>query len=287
MDKGGRAVVRGAWITLAALLCCASFGGEPKGKAAASSRPTADQLGVSTQGANPVGTGGGETLNCDAIPLSGNGHFVAHCTYTDPPSDWWVRVLSALTLITIGWQGYLFFRQTEIVRGQSALARSQARAFVFLDRIVPEITTEADRLDTTNPLDPVFSGLRVLYFGIQPIWKNSGTTPVTAMVRVNRDFVEGDLPANYDYPYNKFEQPIFLGPQSTSAGDVIETNPNMANECIFGKKSMFVWGVANYVDDYGENHFAQWCCRVRFSRVQGKVVTAQFIQWGPHNRSDQ
>lgn len=183
---------------------------------------------------------------------------------------------------------------------QSNLARSQARAFVSLETIDTEITTAADVRDQSMPPLPLGTdkGLYVAYLAIQPKWKNSGTTATRNMeVQINLRGLTGPLSPDFGYPYDHpmhTKQPLFLGPKSAEPSEAIQINPNFARQIINNgdphsaePPMMFIWGRADYADVFGENHFIEWCYRVRFERHVGERVRAYFIQWGEYNRTDQ
>jgi hypothetical protein len=50
---------------------------------------------------------------------------------------------------------------------------------------------------------------------------------------------------------------------------------------------ILIWGRADYDDVFGKHHFVEWCYRLRFERHKGERMSAGFIQWGEHNRSDE
>lgn len=214
--------------------------------------------------------------------------------WTDPLT-WFT---AALVLVgALQWLVYL--RQARIMKRQVELARSQARAFIFLESIEHDITTAIDLRDQTVTLPSgTDKGLYVAYFAIRPRWRNSGATATKSMnVQINVSQPGGTLPRDFDYPYNDPRRPspqtLFVGPQATEASETIQISPSFARAIInngsphLGETpTMFVWGRADYTDIFGTPHFTEWCRQVQFDRPVGDRVRATFIQWGDHNRTD-
>lgn len=118
---------------------------------------------------------------------------------------------------------------------------STKRAYVFVDHIRAE------------PLG-VERVLRV-----QPVWRNSGTTPTKGMrAHCNWKFFEVDPPDTYDFPdldANGNEDhngagniPLFIGPNGTMGGQTLFIPAGLLNRVRAGSGHIFVWGWTQYRD---------------------------------------
>jgi hypothetical protein len=172
------------------------------------------------------------------------------------------------------------------------------RAFVFIDGFNIELTTALDSdltptnyqwLPTRYQQDP---GLYVSRFAAQPRWKNGGNTPTEQLtIQVHwRALAPPNPPPNYTY--REAPRPFFLAPQAVEPSDYIEMPSvqgliDWASNPVGVPPVVLIWGRADYLDIFGNPHFVEWCYQLRFARPRrNDRMTADFIQWGDYNRTD-
>lgn len=179
---------------------------------------------------------------------------------------------------------------------KEALATAE-RAFVFIDGFNFELSTAAD--DETRDfshLRPFYQrnpGIWITRFAAQPKWRNGGNTPTTRLtVQCDwRLFREG-IPPDFDYPYREQPAAFLLPPRAMEISPILIIPPAMAlveweNNPVGIQPIILIWGRADYRDVFDKSHFIQWCYWLRFSRpIPAERMGAQFIQWGPYNRTD-
>jgi hypothetical protein len=174
------------------------------------------------------------------------------------------------------------------------------RAFVFLDGFDVELTTAADSKSVNlAKLPPHFADdpdLFITRFAVLPRWKNSGNTPTKKMtIQANagaaRFGLDPNRPFEPIYDYGRERLAFALGPGATETSNELEL-PG-AGEIIshsfspVGDPPLYlIWGRAEYADVFGNQHFVEWCYRLRFERHDGKALRAHFIQWGNYNRTE-
>jgi hypothetical protein len=102
---------------------------------------------------------------------------------------------------------------------------------------------------------------------------------------------KGVPPAEYEY--RSHAQPFFLGPMAVEPSEVVDIPTaaaiiNWSMRPLGVEPFILIWGRADYEDIFDGKHFVEWCYRLRFSRpIHKERMTAQFIQWGDYNRSDE
>ena len=136
-------------------------------------------------------------------------------------------------------------RLADITNETIKLAReefiSTKRAYVFIDEI------RIENLGDENKLR------------VQPIWRNSGTTPTKGMRNhCNWKFFEVEPPDSYAFPdfdANGVEDksgagnvPLFIGPNGTVQGQTLYIPTEYLNKVIAGKGHILVWGWTEYRD---------------------------------------
>jgi len=177
---------------------------------------------------------------------------------------------------------------------QAEELRKIERAFVFIDGFNVELTTAADSKSPVELESETYKSCPELFitrFAIQPRWKNSGNTPTKNMsIRVNWGGPEGTIPP--EYVYRDMPQKVFLAPNSTELGELVEI-PSVRALVDYGltyrgdEPMVFIWGRADYEDIFGKPHFIEWCYRIRLEDHKREGLRAGFIQWGDYNRSDE
>ena len=176
------------------------------------------------------------------------------------------------------------------------VTKSIQRAFVFVEGFNYELTTMADTLDLgARELLPEFyksmPEMFITRFAIQPRWKNSGNTPTKNMaIQTNWCGPPSTIPPQFVYEQSPV--PFFLAPKAIEAGEFIEirgTQSIIDHGLTFqgDEPLFFVWGRATYEDTFGQDHFVEWCYRIRYERHRGERLRMSFIQSGNYNRSDE
>ena len=183
--------------------------------------------------------------------------------------------------------------------GEKALETTE-RAFVFIDGFDYELTTALDSLVGTEQMPEVYRrpetrGLFITRFACRPKWKNSGSTPTKNMrIRVHwGPSVEGVVQRYDSPPFTTSERRFFVGPQAIKSSSYIDMSaaPRALIDWSFHpvppEPVVLIWGRADYEDFFGKSHFVEWCYQLRLSRPIGEErMTASFVQWGEHNRTD-
>jgi len=177
--------------------------------------------------------------------------------------------------------------------------RAAERAFIFIDGFNVELATALDSEPSGRDLTwlPPFyqqePGLWISRFAAQPRWKNGGNTP-TNQLTIQTDwrlFSEG-IPVEFDFPYRSGPTASFLAPRAIEPTPYLEILP--AQTIIAWEQNpatvepiILIWGRADYLDVFDARHSIEWCYKLRFSRPRrNERMAAQFIQWGPYNRTD-
>jgi hypothetical protein len=172
------------------------------------------------------------------------------------------------------------------------------RAFVFIDGFNTELATPLDGdlsrgLYWLTPFYQQEPGLWITRFAAQPRWKNSGSTPTNQlMIKTDWRTFDTDVPADFDFPYRDPAVVFFLAPQAIEPSPYLEIST--AQQIVAWENNrtgvepvILIWGRADYRDVFDAPHFIEWCYKLRLSRpIRSERMTAQFIQWGPYNRSD-
>jgi hypothetical protein len=123
-------------------------------------------------------------------------------------------------------------------------------------------------------------------FIIKPQWRNSGKTPPKNMtIRTNWKSLEGDLPDDFDYHYDKPAAKMFVGPEAQEWSAPVLIPLNIVNIVNRGTSKIYFWGRVDYLDifDNTQPHFTEWCYRVYSAPNQSNW---QFVAYGDYNRSD-
>jgi hypothetical protein len=215
-----------------------------------------------------------------------------HKVITDPISF----LTLVLALSTIG----LWIETGRLAREGNRQHAASNRAFVFIDGFTPELTTAAEIDPSGHQYVPDLYkkdlGLYLTRLALLPRWKNSGNTHTRNMKiqvasKLFYDPSNPDLIPEPDYEYNTLAAPFFLAPGATELSDAIEmTGAGVLIDWSFnpvGKGPIFlIWGRAEYEDVFGDNHFIEWCYKLRLERHDRRQLRAGVIQWGDHNRSD-
>jgi hypothetical protein len=190
---------------------------------------------------------------------------------------------------------FLLWKSTrDLVVDAKETSKRQSRAFVFIDGFNVELTTATNIKIAIEDLPKIYQSSPELFiarFAVQPKWKNSGNTPTKNMnIHVNWQGPEGGIPP--EYVYKTDPQKVFLAPNSTELGEVIEI-PSIKALVDFGltkigvEPMVLIWGRADYEDIFGTPHYVKWCYRIRLENHKGEGLRAGFIQWGNYNRSDE
>jgi hypothetical protein len=178
---------------------------------------------------------------------------------------------------------------------ERALATAE-RAFVFIDGFNVELTTAQDSelAGDYSALPPRYQrdpGLYITRFAAQPRWKNGGNTP-TRQLTIQADWgMSRDGIPPREYTYRNQPAPFFLGPHAVESSPFfdIPSAPvlvDWANNPAGIEPIILIWGRADYRDVFDATHFVEWCYWLRFSRPRrDERMSAQFIQWGPHNHT--
>ncbi len=210
--------------------------------------------------------------------------------------------VSALAAVAVAWftatlywasveQGKLTEKSIKFGRDEF---KTTQRAFVYLDSLVAHFSLLYDnpsslQYERKSKLD---ADLIVTGLWIQPIWRNSGSTP-TKNMRIQVWFGNGEhwSPGQYQNPT---PTPFFLGPQATSGSKLIDVHSGFINELIEWKNNPvgtipppMIWGRADYEDVFGESHFTEWCYSPEATRTDPtERLRISFVQADQHNRSD-
>ncbi len=154
------------------------------------------------------------------------------------------------------------------------------RAFVFLEDFDTEFTTKF----RGGGYPPNISGMT-----IKPRWKNGGRTPTkNLIVKVACDSIDGELAADFTFPYADNALQTMIGPDATEWSNPVQISEFDANKALDKERNIYIWGRADYLDvfDPTSPRFTQFCYRIHFRRSEGHVRT-QFIAYGDYNKSDQ
>jgi hypothetical protein len=171
--------------------------------------------------------------------------------------------------------------------------RAVQRAFVSLDGFEVELFTGADTDRDMRHIPDMFRATPELYitrFAVFPKWRNGGSTPTkNMMVQVNWKYLPNM--AMPGYIYSDAPTRMFVAPHATEIGREIVI-PDV-NTLIFWalnptgeEPRILIWGRADYEDVFKRQHFLEWSRRISFHKRPGERLTALFIQWGDHNRTD-
>jgi hypothetical protein len=133
------------------------------------------------------------------------------------------------------------------------------RAFIFLDKFNCELTTAAEAKIPIEKIPQNYkndSDLYITRFAIQPIWKNSGSTPPINM-KINLDWwiPPGIFPA--EFGYKKEPRDFFVPPQGTEGSDFIEIT---GTQVLVDRGMGFLFGTENLIANMGKGRL-QGCLR--------------------------
>jgi hypothetical protein len=171
------------------------------------------------------------------------------------------------------------------------------RAFVFLDGFDVELSLAPDReggyADDLPERYKSYPELYITRFAVQPRWKNGGNTPTKKMtIQVDWRGPPAEVPPT-KYVHRNPPIPFFLAPKAVERSSYFEIPPAPAivdwQMTESGpEKMILIWGRADYEDVFGNKHFVEWCHKLRFSRPGAATerMSAGFIQWREHNRTD-
>lgn len=207
-------------------------------------------------------------------------------------------LFAAVAAFIIAWFTYTLDRSSsQLWRIEGRNFREAQRAFVFLDGFNVQLTTAVDSnipgrdfswLPPRYQQDP---GLYITRFAVQPRWKNGGSTPTEALtIQINWSGPRGQIPPNYTY--REPPKPFFVAPRAAEPSAFIEIPPagtlvDWANNPVGPPPMILIWGRADYRDVFDTPHFIEWCYELQFARpIRSERMTASFVQWGDHNRSD-
>ena len=239
----------------------------------------------------------------------GDNYCSEKCDKAEIPKTFWNKAIhDPIALFTLGilfFNGLLVYVTFRLVHSTNQLWESgertfeaSQRAFVYIDGFNYELTTAADAkvvdIDSLEERYKKCPELCIARFAVQPRLRNSGNTPTRNMiVKLGWRGPFGDIPP--DYTKIICENKLFIGPQAIEpVGNMVEIPPARGivdwemKPCLGAEPIIFFWGRADYEDMFGTPHFVEWCHTLRFERHKAsKEMSASFIQWGEHNRTDE
>jgi hypothetical protein len=210
-------------------------------------------------------------------------------------NDFGAAITALGTLAVAAFTLTLWRATDKLWRASEKALQTTERAFVFIDGFNVELTTAADAepfvLTDLPERYQNYPELFITRFAVQPKWKNGGNTP-TKRMKICIDW-RGPPTGLLDYEYRTNPVAFFIAPKAVEPRAIVEMPGAQAliDHGLFSRLGdeplMLIWGRADYKDVFENQHFIEWCYRVRFDRHDGKKLRVSFIQWNEHNQSDE